>query len=190
MGLVPGNFSADPALVDISGGDFRLTSNSPCINAGDNSLGVGSVDLDGNPRVVGGTTDVGAYEFQSPVSPISYAWLAQYGFANDGSADGLDPDGDHMTNFQEWRAGTVPTNAASAVRVVSVTSAAPNPGLLVRWESVYFKSYFVERSTNLAIESPFVTISSNFASQPTATTAALDVAATNSGPYFYRVRLP
>jgi parallel beta-helix repeat protein len=45
---------------------LHLRSNSPCINAGNNSYVKTSTDLDGNPRLSGGTVDIGAYEYQWP----------------------------------------------------------------------------------------------------------------------------
>ena len=48
-------------------GDFHLHSNSPCINVGYNAAVVGTTDLDGNPRIIGGIVDMGAYENQSVV---------------------------------------------------------------------------------------------------------------------------
>ena len=57
---------ADPQFVDPANGDYHLQDTSPCIDAGDNSLVRGSVDkdLDGKPRIVNGTVDIGAYEKQ------------------------------------------------------------------------------------------------------------------------------
>ncbi len=59
--------------------------------------------------------DIGAYEYQTPTSVISYAWLQQYGLSTDGTADNTDADGDYMSNYAEWIAGTNPTNAASVL---------------------------------------------------------------------------
>ena len=77
-----GNIGSDPLFVDGGAGNVRLQcsgSASPCIGAGSNEAlpldvtdldGDGRaaeklpVDLDGNPRVVDGTVDMGAYECQ------------------------------------------------------------------------------------------------------------------------------
>ena len=59
-----GNFTNAPLLADVAARDFHLQTNSPCINAGANSYVDTDTDLDGNPRIAGGTVDVGAYEFE------------------------------------------------------------------------------------------------------------------------------
>jgi hypothetical protein len=143
-------------------------------------------DLDGNPRIVGGTVDVGAYEFQSPSSAISYAWLQQYGLPTDGSADYLDPDAEGLNNFQEWIAGTVPTNAASALRIISAVNLVG--GVELTWTSVTNRSYALERALDLAEASPFELLQSNLPGQEGATTFT-DTNAPGPGPYFYRVQV-
>jgi hypothetical protein len=70
-----GDFSNAPLFIAETHGDFHLQSVSPCINAGNNSCVTSSTDLDGNPRIVGGTVDIGAYEFQSPGSVIFNVYL-------------------------------------------------------------------------------------------------------------------
>jgi hypothetical protein len=69
-----GNLDADPqfvtpitaTLAPTTTGDYRLLPGSPAIDAGDNAAVPISVtiDLDGHPRIVGPTMDMGAYEAQ------------------------------------------------------------------------------------------------------------------------------
>jgi hypothetical protein len=85
-----GNIDLDPLFVDPNGPDtiagtsddnLRLQSLSPCINSGDNGAATGaSEDLDGTERIVDGTVDMGAYEFQD--------------CDHDGTDDIVDDDGD------------------------------------------------------------------------------------------------
>ncbi len=69
-----GDISTDPMFLAPWVGDYHLLPGSPCINVGNNSVvkappflvnssGV-IIDLDGNPRIIGGTVDMGCYEWQ------------------------------------------------------------------------------------------------------------------------------
>jgi len=178
-----GNIASDPLFVDTNGwSNLRLQANSPCINSGNNAYVGTTNDLDGNPRIVSGTVDIGAYEYQGAGSVISYAWLQQYGLPTDGSADFIDSDGDGMNNWQEWICGTCPTNAQSVLRLVSATPAGTN--ITVTWQSAAGVNYFLERSTNLA--SPFTHLASFIMGQA-GTTSYADTNAAGAGPLFYRV---
>jgi hypothetical protein len=179
-----GNITSDPLLLGMAAGNFRLQSNSPCINAGCNAYAPGGTDLDGRPRIVGGTVDIGAYEFQPGVSGLFIGWLQQYGLPTDGSADATDPDADGLNNWQEWRCATDPTNALSVLRLQSATSDGAN--VTVSWASVAGVSYFLERSTNLGAQPPFLTLATNVVGQP-GTTTYTDTNAAPLAPLFYRV---
>src|ERR1044071_9080671 len=63
------NITNDPVFVDFGGGNLRLQSNSPCIDSGYNDGAPPGPDLDGNPRIVGATIDIGAYEYPTFVAP-------------------------------------------------------------------------------------------------------------------------
>jgi hypothetical protein len=181
----PGNFTNAPLFVDLAVGNLRLQSNSPCINSGNNLLVTNSADLDGNPRIRGGTVDVGAYEFQSPTSMPSYLWLQQYGLPTDGSADFVDTDADSMNNWQEWIAGTVPTDGLSVLKML-LPSRTNTASTVLNWLSVTNRTYFLLRSTNLVAQPAFSMIYSNILGQP-GTTTFLDTNAGSVNSAFYRV---
>jgi hypothetical protein len=181
----PGNFTNAPLFIDTNGwSNMRLQSSSPCINAGLNAYAQGSADLDGSARISGGTVDIGPYEFQSPASVISYAWLGQYGMPIDGSADYADPDHDAMNNWQEWRAGTSPLDASSLLRILR--AAVVSNGLSLTWKSVSGVSYTLERSANLLAQ-PAFSILPNKIIGLTGSTTFIDTNAPAPGPSFYRV---
>jgi predicted outer membrane repeat protein len=78
-----GNMDRDPRF-EAGAGGTRLSSESPCINAGDPAwMPVGSFDIDGEARIMGGRVDIGADEF--PGRPFLFGDMDC-----DGARDSLD----------------------------------------------------------------------------------------------------
>jgi len=90
--------------------------------------------------------DIGAYEFQSPASMISYAWLQQYGLPIDPATDTADPDGDGVDNYHEWLAGTEPTNRFSSPAQLTIIPSRTNVILTWPTNAVGFS---LQSATNL-----------------------------------------
>jgi len=66
-----GNLVADPQFLDPASWDFRLATNSPAIDAGQNQPWMASSsDVDGDPRVAGGSVDIGAHEENASSGPL------------------------------------------------------------------------------------------------------------------------
>lgn len=67
-GLEANSFYIDPQLQNLSTFDLHLSSTSPAIDAGFNNFFNGSLDIDGDARILFGTIDIGADEYTGVVS--------------------------------------------------------------------------------------------------------------------------
>ena len=193
MGYFAGSFTNPPVFVNLAAGDFHEQTNSPTINAGDNFYltGYGTVsnlapDLDGNPRIVGGTVDMGAFEYQGSNLglPIPIPWLVQYGLPTDGSQDYVDSDGDGLNNWQEWFEGTNPKDPSSVLKMLPPKPSGSN--IVVTWESVNTRTYYLQRASGGTFPAVFQQIASSIPGLP-GTTSYTDTNVTGPGPFFYRI---
>ena len=92
-----------------------------------------------------------------------------------------------MNNWQEWRCLTDPTNALSALKMLTLSNAVSS--VTVRWQSVPGVSYTLERSTNLSFPLTFASLATGIPGQP-GTTSYSDTNAVPSTPRYYRVSVP
>ncbi len=81
-----GNSWGDPLLTY----DHKLSSSSPCIDAGDNSYVTGDKDLAGNARIANGRVDIGCYEYGAVVPPTPATHTVTFDM---NGADGAAPAG-------------------------------------------------------------------------------------------------
>jgi uncharacterized repeat protein (TIGR02543 family) len=120
-------------------------------------------------------------------------WRAQY-FGGDGTTTNAlscataDPDGDGLTNLQEFLAGTNPNDPSSSMCMLPAPAAAQtNSAFVVQWQSVAGKFYALECSTNL-VNGFDVTLKTHIPATPPINSET-DSNAVGPGPWFYRVRL-
>jgi hypothetical protein len=127
-----GNITNAPLFVNTNDwSDLRLRYGSPGIDAGTNLSALLTTDLDDNPRPLDGdgdgvaAFDMGAYEFDAR-SIIPPDWFTRHGLdANDPHVVSGNPDHDAFTTFQEWLAGTDPTNALCFFHIEAISKHSP-----------------------------------------------------------------
>lgn len=89
--------------------------------------------------------------FAENISPngVPHRWFAEQGLEGDWETIGLlDQDFDGMLSWEEWVAGTSPTNKADVLKMDMEVHAVGNNSMLA-WRSVSNRVYKVWRSTNL-----------------------------------------
>ena len=107
--------------------------------------------------------------------------------ANSGNAaDSADPDGDGLTNAQEFTAGTNPTNAASLLKITSLVVSGND--YVASFPTVSGKFYRMERSDTLQAGS-WTTVLDNIAGTG-GTVQVTDVGAAAQNKRFYRIVTP
>lgn len=107
---------------------------------------------------------------------------------NDATDAALDSDGDGMSNFAEYRAGTDPRSAGSYLSLNMAISNVPDAtvGIVLSWYSVTNRSYTLWRSTNLV--DGLRGLDWNIPATPPVN-RYLDGTATGIGPYFYKIQV-
>ena len=120
---------------------------------------------------------------------IPNSWKEQYGFNPfDPTVASADPDGDGLSNLQEFLLGTDPTDPTSPFHVTGVTMNGPD--MIVNWMSVGGMTNAVESTTDLT--QTYSNISANIiltGNGLTTTNYTDPGAATNNPATYYRVRL-
>jgi hypothetical protein len=155
--------TADPLFTDAANGDYTLLPYSPCINAGNSSYVTTEADLAGNVRIFGAAVDIGAYEYvtgtDTDADGIPDTWEQRYFSSVVDCVTNAYTDDDAFNNWQEYIAGTDPTDATSYFCVTNCCSEAD--GFLVEWESVSGRVYSVSYASSLTNE--FQTLESDIA---------------------------
>jgi hypothetical protein len=133
-----GTFTADP------NGTWLLSATQVKTISSFSAIGSGMLD----DLVVAPVPDAG----QSTTNGTPYAWLDQYGLTNYVADDVLDQNEDGLLTWQEYIAGTVPTNAASVLMAAQAVRNVItwNPLVTGRVYSVQWSTNLVQGFTNLA----------------------------------------
>ncbi|MDF7825282.1 choice-of-anchor Q domain-containing protein [Pontiellaceae bacterium B12227] len=148
---VDGNITNAPSFMN-SGQDYRLSFDSPCIDAGDNSILIWPSDLEGNARIINSRVDLGAYEYNpilrdSDSDGITDEWELLYFASATGCVATGHADIDGCDNLEEYIAGTDPTNSGSFFQA---TQAYPiEAGFVLEWNAVSNRLYSIDWTPQL-----------------------------------------
>jgi hypothetical protein len=77
----------------------------------------------------------------------AWEWLSFGGLFASANAD---TDGDGTSNYQEYHAGTSPTNALDVFKITACSPAADGTSAVLQWNSVVTRKYRVLKSENFA----------------------------------------
>jgi hypothetical protein len=195
--IVEREMTNDPCFIDYEGNDFRLASNSPCIDAA-SIQDAPATDLDGTPRPLDGNGDgisgydLGAYEAIHLSADTDGDGLRDISEINKAGTNPTcqDTDGDHQGDWLEMLAGTGPLDAQSYLGLNHI--ACTGNHLYISWKTVHGRSYRVQRTTR-----PDATAWTNVGHAPVyelddypeGFETLVDSNAVTGSPVFYRILL-
>ena len=139
-----------------------------------NALGAGTYAGSGSLLIEG---------FASDPANTPYSWLSQYGLTNFNTEVMADIDRDGLLTWQEYVAGTNPTNAASNLRITG--GSATVQGMVIRWSSASNKFYSLSQTTNLMEAFAAIAGATNLPATPPENVYTNDVP--TGGISFYRI---
>ena len=159
-----GCITNEPCFTDPANGDYTLRSHSPCINGGTNDNVQTATDLAGYLRIMDGTVDMGAYEYLTPGSDpdgdgIPDNWEVRYFDSVMDCVSNACSDSDALNNWQEYIAGTDPTDGSSYFCITNCS--VETDGYLIEWNPVSGRSYSIWAADSLT--NSFTLLTNNLA---------------------------
>lgn len=133
----PGNITASPQFSNSIGGDYHLSSTSPCIEAGRVSIST-ATDIDGHPRLLGAASDIGFDEY-APLAAGSGEDLELWSTLNgEGSLLHIKPVSGFDTLVQRMESPSGSLNGATPFLVFQVMSNGTTPTGLPGYPEIHF----------------------------------------------------
>jgi formylglycine-generating enzyme required for sulfatase activity len=175
-------------------GNWRLAHGSPVgLNDGSNGLAVDalgqplSIDLAGNARLINGTVDMGAYEYDRSSDDsdgdglVDGEELDTYGT----SPTNTNSDGDSFTDYEEMVCDTDGADPGDHFRITDISIALPNE---VRFESSTNRLYTLMGCTNL-VDRVWTKIPGTGPRFGVGGLDAMPYSNTSEGTLFYRIKV-
>jgi len=204
-GVVPvsGNISGtSPLFLDYAGGDYSLSSNSVCRDAGTaldaavlpayNVTNEYVRHVAFKARANDGALDIGAYEYAAPADADGDGILDTWEISNFGNLTTAtavsDYDKDGFLDWEEAKAGTSPKNSNDLLKVVNAFTGNAS-ALVVTWTSVTGRVYSVTRATN-HISGTFMPVYTNFTATSSVSLYTDTNAPASLRELFYRIVIP
>ena len=165
--------NSSPQFVAAAAANFRLATNSPCIDAATNQPWMAAAaDLDGRPRLIHDRADLGAFEailpaWDSDADGLPDEWEWEHSQTLTGMAPDAHSDSDRLTDYQELLAGTDPFDGDSNLDIDSSRKGTALTNTFVMdWSSATGRSYRIAYSTNMVTPFSFVAYSNIPADPP------------------------
>jgi len=140
------------------------------------------IELDNQGRLL----PYGPYELALDGGEISYdTWAAGIVWGDADASRDADPDGDGLTNWQEYLAGTNPLNANSVLRVTRIEAVAE--GIRLTWNSEPGRVYAIEIAP--ALGDPFTAVVNGIEAEPPSNSHVVPVDFNSVQGAFFRIIL-
>jgi len=114
------------------------------------------------------------------------AWEIQY-FGHTGVDANADPDGDGLSNLQEYRAGTNPRDPSSTLAITALRLNPDGASASLTWQSAPTRCYYIEQRLDLSAGSAWSDSGLGLI-VPDGLTTTRTFTQTNASTGFYRVQ--
>jgi Bacterial TSP3 repeat len=118
---------------------------------------------------------------------LPVAWEKEF-FGTTNINANADPDGDGMSNAQEYQAGTNPTDPNSRLRITAINGNTVGSTATLTWTSVSSRLYYVEERTNLTTGAWSTNLTLGVVSPDVGSTTTRSLSETVASNRFFRIQ--